>query len=395
MHEAMYDETSTAAPVSPYQKAPALPPSNEPRFRSMSMSLPWRQRRRSSFLNMDEHILEKSKSHESGDVFDNNEPSASTRPDQNRNVKGMLRRASITLKSGVMGLVNRRTSVPARRPSDFGVDQLQHFRLPPAPNANARPTTAHATWRRVRQAASFHRQSRMLHTGYGDRPFDLDPIESPTFPVPGSGEQPPIIPRNTGAAARQAAASAYHHAFSHGVVGLPLPKPGWLETDVDLSDHESGIGIALTSTEMEQYVPSDEVDSDVDVGMDGAEDLAHISKVDFVSRLPAELGIQILAQLDASALTTASRVSRNWREIVANQHIWRESFLREKTTTYATSGYVKPGAGLGVPAVHPSNDWKEIYRVKTELDKRWEEGKVRPVYLNGHSDSIYCLQFDE
>ncbi len=109
---------------------------------------------------------------------------------------------------------------------------------------------------------------------------------------------------------------------------------------------------------MEHYVPTDEVDSDVDVGMDSAEDTTDISKVDFISRLPAELAIQILAQLDAAALTTASRVSRSWKQIVANQHIWQESFLREKTTTYATSGPVKPGSGLGVPPVRPSTTGK-------------------------------------
>jgi F-box and WD-40 domain protein 1/11 len=88
-------------------------------------------------------------------------------------------------------------------------------------------------------------------------------------------------------------------------------------------------------------------------------------------------------------------VSSGWHGVVKNQHIWRESFLREKTTTYATSGPVRPGVGLGVPRVQPENNWKEIYRVKTELDKRWKEGKAQPVYLNGHTDSIYCLQFDE
>jgi hypothetical protein len=29
------------------------------------------------------------------------------------------------------------------------------------------------------------------------------------------------------------------------------------------------------------------------------------------------------------------------------------------------------------------------------LNDRWKTGKARAVYLNGHTDSIYCLQFDE
>ncbi len=177
-------------------------------------------------------------------------------------------------------------------------------------------------------------------------------------------------------------------------MNIPMPCPGWLSDDA-LDDHESGIGIAVTSSEMEAYVLGDDVDSDVDVGDSLRRDDTAIVKLDFISRLPMELAIQILAQLDAPTLITASRVCSDWYRVIKNQHIWRESFLREKTTTYATSGPVKPGTGLGVPPVQPTNNWKDIYRAKTELDKRWKEGKARPVYLNGHTDSIYCLQFDE
>ncbi|KAK3368575.1 WD40-repeat-containing domain protein [Podospora didyma] len=385
----------------------------ESRLRSMSVSLPWRIRPKSAVFEDDDAghrnlALEKSKSHGFPASLDDgrgSQGSSSPRHEQPMKFKGMLRRASVSLRSGVKGFVQRRTSVPAttgfdsdgqqQRPrflaSSSGPGSSSHA----APNA-ARPTTSHSTWHRLRQATSFHRHSRLLHTGHGERSFELEPspIESPTFPVPGSGEQPPIIPRNTGAAARQAAASAGNGMHGYEFLSTVLPRPGWLADD-GLDDHESGIGIALTSSEMETFVPTDEADSDVDVGAAPCGDENDIVKVDFISQLPMELAIQILAQLDAATLTTASRVSRSWHQVSKNQHIWRESFLREKTTTFATSGNVKPGTGLGVPAVHPDNDWKEIYRVKGELDKRWKEGKARAVYLNGHSDSIYCLQFDE
>lgn len=311
----------------------------------------------------------------------------------------MVRRASISLKSGVKEFVHRRTSVPSISPVDDDKDAHDvpvHQRFGSISYSNQRPTTSHSTWHRLRQAASFHRHSRLLHTGHDDRGFALEPIRSPTFPVPGSGVQPPIIPRNTGAAARQAAASAHNELYGFGSPpGPPVPKPNWLAPEESLQDYESGIGIALTSSQVEIYVPSEDVDSDVDVDMAHAEDESDISKVDFIARLPAELAIQILAYLDAPTLATASRVSKGWCQATANQHIWRESFLREKTATYAMSGPVKPGSGLGVPPIRPDNNWREIYRAKEELDKRWKEGKARPVYLNGHSDSIYCLQFDE
>lgn len=154
----------------------------------------------------------------------------------------------------------------------------------------------------------------------------------------------------------------------------------WLNptTNDESNDRESGIGITVT-------LP----------GTEEADTESVISKIDFVTKLPTELAIHILACLDAAALTKASEVCRSWKNIISNQHIWRESCLRETTTTYATSTPVTPGTGLGVPAIAPTNDWREIYRVKQQLTHRWKGGKASPVYLNGHKDSIYCLQFDE
>jgi F-box and WD-40 domain protein 1/11 len=149
----------------------------------------------------------------------------------------------------------------------------------------------------------------------------------------------------------------------------------WLHpTAGEDNDDESGVGISVTAP--------------------GARE-APISRVDFIANLPTELAIHILAYLDASALAKASLTSRRWREIVSNQHIWRESCLRELTGTYAMGGPVQPNMGLGLPRNLPTSDWRQIYRVKKELDQRWKQGKARPVYLNGHTDSIYCLQFDE
>lgn len=393
--EAMFPDAGASA--SQGQSRAAHPPAPS-RFRSMSVTLPWRHRPKLPFPDTQVDYghqtlsLEKSVSHgydDQQDILAHGDPPTSKPTPQQGNLRRMIRRASISLKTGVRGIMQRRTSVPAATTFDRdGQPSRPAF-------MGHRPTTSQSTWQRFRQAASsHHRQSRTLHTGYGERTFDLGTIESPTLPVPGSGEQPPIIPRNTGAAARQAAAIACNGLQGHGLADAPVPRPGWLAEDA-LDDRESGIGIALTSSEMEAYVPCAEVDSDVDVSASPGRDETAIAKVDFISRLPLELAIQILAQLDAATLATASRVCSAWYRVIQNQHIWRESFLREKTATYATSGPVRPGTGLGVPPVRPTNDWKEIYRVKTQLDRHWREGRARPVYLNGHTDSIYCLQFDE
>ncbi|KAK3939308.1 WD40-repeat-containing domain protein [Diplogelasinospora grovesii] len=403
--EAMFEEMPSASmsqAASRHHLATSTP--KAPRLRSMSLSLPWRSRPKSMFFDHDaaEHrdlSFENTTNHGFAveTVVEDDAAGPSSRPEHRSNIKGMLRRASLSLRSGVKGFIHRRTSVPAATTFDNEFPQ-QRPRLfsTSGPSGSSRPTTAHSTWQRLKQATNLHRHSRMLHTGYGERStFDLATIESPTFPIPGSNEHPPIIPRNTGAAARQAAASACHGLNDYDLLNMPVPGPNWLASEQGLGDHESGIGIALTSSEIEAFVPADDIDSDVDVGSGSTEDETEIIKVDFISRLPVELAIQVLSLLDAAALATASRVSRSWKSVVDDQHIWRESFLRERTDTYATSGPIKPGSGLGVPPVRPGNNWKETYRVKDELDKKWKEGKARAVYLNGHSDSIYCLQFDE
>lgn len=397
----MFPDTSTAAaPMrrpSHGQFHGAQPPHS--RLRSTSVSLPWRQRPKSAFLEPATDAayanlsLRKSNSHGFAAVEENTDHLAPPPSKHHGNLKKMLRRASISLKEGVKGFVQRRTSVPATTSFDSDGRPARPLFVGSS-HAAPRPTTSHSTWNRLRQATSFHRHSRMFPSGDAVFEQDLGPIESPTLPVPGSGEQPPIIPRKTGGAARQAAAIACSGKHIYDLMDGPFPRPGWLAED-SLDDHESGIGIALTSAEMEAYVPGDGADSDVDVDTSLTRHETAIIKLDFISRLPMELAIQILALLDGQTLNTASRVCSSWYRVVKNQHIWRESFLREKTTTYATSGPVKPGMGLGVPPVQPENDWKEIYRVKTELDQRWKEGKAQPVYLNGHTDSIYCLQFDE
>jgi F-box and WD-40 domain protein 1/11 len=69
--------------------------------------------------------------------------------------------------------------------------------------------------------------------------------------------------------------------------------------------------------------------------------------------------------------------------------------MREKTKTYATSRPISLGAGLGLPPFKRDTDWKDLYRIKQTLEKNWRAGEATPIYLNGHLDSIYCVQFDE
>lgn len=33
--------------------------------------------------------------------------------------------------------------------------------------------------------------------------------------------------------------------------------------------------------------------------------------------------------------------------------------------------------------------------VRRNLDQRWKDGKAAAIYLKGHTDTVYCVQFDE
>lgn len=298
-------------------------------------------------------------------------------------IRGVLRRASSSLRVKLH-----------RRPT-------LNLSVSEAATAEPRPNTAHPKWNKLRQAASFRRPRTPYSVESADIPSHDGPSQAePSFvplPVPGIGGEPPIIPHNTGAAAKASVALQNEHLSAPAAdPNPPQPAPhgfqnkrlAHLPLDECGNDRESGIGINVGGSTSEVDLSESKRASLQDQG-------TNISRIDFITQLPAELAIQVLSHLDCTGLMTAARVSQAWRMTVSNQHIWRESFLREKTTTYATSGPITPGAGLGVPTVKPTNDWREIYLAREELDRRWRKGEAKPVYLNGHTDSIYCLQFDE
>ncbi|CAG8541512.1 1493_t:CDS:2 [Paraglomus occultum] len=43
----------------------------------------------------------------------------------------------------------------------------------------------------------------------------------------------------------------------------------------------------------------------------------------------------------------------------------------------------------------PSINWKYLYHQRSRLDSKWRQGKYETRELPGHSESIYCIQFDE
>lgn len=346
-------------------------------MRSTSLSLPWRRPKSSmSMLNHSEmqELPRQIEDETTEETIDRDyQPfrygNLHSSHGGGHGIKRMLRRASVSLK----GIVHRRPSVSA------GPTIYEN-----GSSSNARPTTAHSAWGRFRNATT----PRPLRPFYGldltQEPLHLSetPTTSHHSTSTGLGEGPPIVPPNTGAAAKASAALQNEYISRQSLQNRWLRGP----SSEDGNDRESGIGITVTMPDGEEDVVEEEPMTLQDAG---------ISTVDFVTALPMELAISILAYLDRCSLANVSRVSQSWKDVASNQHIWRESCLRETTATYATSGPLQPNTGLGLPQNLPSSDWKRIYRAKHELGQRWKAGKARPTYLNGHTDSIYCLQFDE
>lgn len=366
-----YDPVMEAIATSQYRDA--LSPNSagsHNRMRSLSLSLPWRRPKPSTlghdqdqFRNLPQQVNDLAVEDEAADVHERPRPRGHSHGHghghHSSSFKGIFRRASTSLR----GMVHRRPSVATEEA--IWEDQTQDY-------GYNRPTTSHLGGNRARQPQPIRHYGSFHGLNLTAEPLSLNqrPTHTSYHTRPGLGTEPPFIPHNTGGAAK-AAAAMQNELFARS--GLPN---GWLYPTItdDNNDDESGVGIAVTVSEAKE---------------------APISRVDFVAMLPTELAIHVLTYLDAAALGKASRVCQQWKKIVSNQHVWRESCLRETTRTFAMSGPIQANTGLGVPRSLPTNDWRQIYKAKNELKNRWLEGKARAVYLNGHTDSIYCLQFDE
>ena len=207
-----------------------------------------------------------------------------------------------------------------------------------------------------------------------------------------------------GAAARQAAAVAnqdrqnqlrreqeHTHRFLNGLITTSM-------RDDDIKDNESGVDMTCAS-------PIVRADSVTEKKMSELANTSHWGHansvtVDPFQRLPAELATTVLSNLDAASLVRAERVSRSWNEHASSPHVWRNVFLRKHEPEVHVSPAPIQMGGLGTgkmaggnPA--PAQDWKQMFRARSTIDGRWKTGTPAAIYLNGHTDSVYCCQFDE
>lgn len=103
---------------------------------------------------------------------------------------------------------------------------------------------------------------------------------------------------------------------------------------------------------------------------------------DIIKRLPTELATLVLQYCDLQSILAAQQVSRTWYKLTKQNQIWHSLLLQRPTWTIPTT------------STDQIIDYADLYRRRTALVHRWRKGQVETRYLEGHQDSVYCLQFD-
>ena len=114
--------------------------------------------------------------------------------------------------------------------------------------------------------------------------------------------------------------------------------------------------------------------------------------------LPEEIMSQVFAYLDALSLMRAETVSHRWKSSASSHHVWKDVFRNAFQSPAQCSGETaahrqNPTPGLGRNL--PDQNWKKMWKIRKVLNQRWLDGHAAAIYLEGHSDSVYCVQFDE
>ncbi|XP_011499604.1 PREDICTED: F-box/WD repeat-containing protein 7 [Ceratosolen solmsi marchali] len=119
---------------------------------------------------------------------------------------------------------------------------------------------------------------------------------------------------------------------------------------------------------------------------------------DFISLLPKELALSVLAFLEPRDLLRAAQTCRSWRFLADDNLLWKEKCRaagiddlkdvpRRKSAKCATAN-CSPGNNSASP-------WKQAYMRQHNIKMNWRTKPIRPPkVLKGHDDHVItCLQF--
>ncbi|KAL8903735.1 MAG: hypothetical protein Q9207_003730 [Kuettlingeria erythrocarpa] len=84
--------------------------------------------------------------------------------------------------------------------------------------------------------------------------------------------------------------------------------------------------------------------------------------------------------------------------MTSDQLVWKNVLFRDfgpqgPTASDTATRFEIRGQGLG--SGEKGQDWKSMWKTRKALHQRWLDSHAAAVYLEGHYDSVYCVQFDE
>ncbi|ODQ66024.1 WD40 repeat-like protein [Nadsonia fulvescens var. elongata DSM 6958] len=108
-----------------------------------------------------------------------------------------------------------------------------------------------------------------------------------------------------------------------------------------------------------------------------------INSVDFLHEFPREVIELIFLKLTPQDLASCRQVCMSWKEVADSNAVWRNMFNKK-----SSDWKVKDPLPDGII-------WKNVYKSHHFLDQNWKLGNVSPRILKGHTDSVYCVEFDD
>ncbi|XP_067645673.1 F-box/WD repeat-containing protein 7 [Eurosta solidaginis] len=114
---------------------------------------------------------------------------------------------------------------------------------------------------------------------------------------------------------------------------------------------------------------------------------------DFISLLPRELALQVLAYLEPKDLLRAAQTCRSWRFLCDDNLLWKEKCRKTQILTEPRTDRPKRGRAGNMPPI--ASPWKAAYMRQHIIEMNWRSRPIRePKVLKGHDDHVItCLQF--
>lgn len=114
---------------------------------------------------------------------------------------------------------------------------------------------------------------------------------------------------------------------------------------------------------------------------------------DFISLLPKELALGVLAFLEPPDLLRAAQTCRSWRFLCDDNLLWKDKCRRIGLVVEPHLSRPRRGRAGNMPPI--SSPWKAAYMRQTIIEMNWRSRPIREAKtLKGHDDHVItCLQF--